>query len=242
MENIDVPYCEERGIRLFNAPEGNRDAVGEHAVGMLLSLFNSLCKGDREVRKAVWDREGNRGVELGERSVGIIGFGNTGSAFAEKLKGFGCRILAYDKFRTDHGGEGVEAVPLEVLMEEADLLSFHVPLTEGTRYYFDRSFLEGMAKPFYLLNTSRGAVADTKAILDGLRSGKLLGACLDVLEFEKASFEELQGEKMPDAFQELLEEERVLLSPHVAGWTDASYRKLSEVLARKILEWKAGEK
>ncbi len=241
LENIDVTYCREKGIKLFHAPEGNRDAVGEHAVGMLLSLFNKLCKGDREVRQGVWEREGNRGVELGERSVGIVGLGNTGRSFARKLKGFGCRILSYDKY-LDAGSveEGVEGVSLEQIQQEADVLSFHVPLTEETHSYFNEDLLKRMEHPFYLVNTSRGKVVDTEAVLEGFRSEKLRGACLDVLEFEKASFEHLQEADIPTSYLRLLKEERVLLSPHVAGWTDASYKRLSAVLAKKVLRWKEG--
>lgn len=240
LENIDAAYCREKGIKLFHAPEGNRDAVGEHAIGMLLSMLNNFSKGDREVRRGVWEREGNRGSELGERTVGIIGYGNTGEAFARKLQGFGCRVLAYDK-SSGKGEDGLAgSASLEELQREADVISFHVPLTEETRYYFNRGFLERMEKPFYLINTSRGQVVETKSVLEGLRSEKLRGACLDVLEFEKASFERLQGEDMDDGYQELLKEERVILSPHVAGWTHASYRRLSEVLAEKVLKWKEG--
>lgn len=239
LENIDTDTCSEKGVKVFHAPEGNRDAVGEHAIGMLLSLFNHLCKGDREVRNGIWDREGNRGIELGERSVGIIGYGNTGQAFAKKLQGFGCRVMAYDKYK-EVSDPGVEGVSLETLKREADLVSFHVPLTEETHYYFDRDLLEGMRSPFHLVNTSRGKVLDTEALIQGLREGKVLGACLDVLEFEKSSFEGLREEEVPIAYRQLMEEEKVLLSPHVAGWTDASHRRLSEVLAEKILKWKEG--
>jgi D-3-phosphoglycerate dehydrogenase len=240
LENIDTGACSERGVKVFHAPEGNRDAVGEHAVGMILSLFNHLCKGDREVRNGIWDREGNRGIELGERNVGIIGYGNTGQAFARKLRGFGCRIMAYDKYKEEEEGPGVERVSLETLKREADLVSFHVPLTEETHYYFGPEFLEGMRSPFYLVNTSRGRVLDTEALIQGLREGKLLGACLDVMEYEKSSFEGLREEEVPIAYRQLMEDEKVLLSPHVAGWTEASHRRLSEVLAEKILKWKEG--
>lgn len=241
LENIDTSYCRDHGIKVFHAPEGNRNAVGEHAVAMLLSLFNRLCQGDREVRNGVWDRVANRGIELGDRSVGIIGYGNTGQAFAKKLSGFGCRILAYDKYRDPKENDfELESVTLDKLKREADIVSFHVPLTEETHHYFDEEFLNEMRDPFFLVNTSRGKVVRTDAVIEGLHGSKLRGACLDVLEYEKSSFEGLREDERPPSYGVLLSEERVLLSPHVAGWTDASYRRLSEVLAQKILKWKEG--
>ena len=236
MENIEVPFAEERGITCFNAPEGNRDAVGEHAIGMLLSLFNNLKRGDEEVRKGIWRREENRGLELGGKTVGIIGFGNNGRAFAQKLAGFGCQVLAFDKYAQPEESAVARSSSLEEIQKEADIVSFHVPLTAETHYYFDEAFLQKCQKPIYLINMSRGKVVKTAALVDGLKSAKVLGACLDVLEYEKFSFEQLQSENLPKTFRELIESEKVLLSPHVAGWTHESHKRLSTVLADKIIQ------
>ncbi|MFZ6051584.1 NAD(P)-dependent oxidoreductase [Halocola ammonii] len=235
MENIDISFAEKRGITCFNAPEGNRDAVGEHAIGMILSLFNNLKKGDEEVRQGIWKREENRGVELGGKTVGIIGFGNNGKAFAQKLSGFGCTVLAYDKYAPPQESSIASPVSLEQIWEQAEVISFHVPLTEETHYYFDEDFLENCHRPIYLLNMARGKCVKTDTLVDGLKSGKVLGACLDVLEYEKFSFERLQSKDLPDAFRELIESDKVVLSPHVAGWTHESHKRLSTVLAEKIL-------
>jgi len=236
MENIDVDLAEKKNIACFNAPEGNRDAVGEHAIGMLLSLFNNLKRGDEEVRKGIWRREENRGVELGGKTVGIIGFGNNGKAFAQKLSGFGCSVLAYDKYAQPEESSIASPASLEQIWKNADVVSFHVPLTEETHYYFDETFLANCQKPIYLVNMARGKCVNTKALVDGLRSGKVLGACLDVLEYEKFSFEQLQSEDLPETFRELINSEKVILSPHVAGWTHESHKRLSMVLADKILQ------
>lgn len=235
MENIDFDFAQKQGIKCFNAPEGNRDAVGEHALGMLLSLFNHLKRGDSQVRNGIWKREENRGIELGGKTVGIIGFGNTGQAFAAKLSGFDCRILAYDKHGTPKKNATAKAATLSDIFNAADVVSFHVPLTEETHHYFNHSFLESFQKPIFLINTSRGQVVKTEALVDGLKSGSVAGACLDVLEYEKFSFEQLQTDSLPEAFSYLISSEKVLLSPHVAGWTNESYLKLSDTLARKIL-------
>ncbi len=235
MENIDQDYCKKRGIVLFNAPEGNKNAVAEHALGMLLSLFNRLRKGDSEIRSGKWDREGNRGYELEGKTIGLIGFGNNGSQFAKILSGFDVRILAYDKYKTGFGTSMVEEVDLETIFKEADVLSFHIPQTEETLGWCDETLLGKFEKPIYLINLSRGKIVKTSALLEALNSGQVLGACLDVLEFEKSSFEDMFDQSnMPDAFKQLLENDKVILSPHVGGWTHESYFKLSKVLADKI--------
>ena len=236
MENIEEAYCKSRGILLFNAPEGNRQAVAEHAIGMLLSLFNNIVSGDIEVKAGKWDREGNRGIELSERTVGLIGYGNNGSATAKALSGFGCRILAYDKYKSGFGNEFVEEVSLEKLKEEIDVLSFHIPQTEETIGMFDEKFVNDFANDFYLLNLSRGKVVQTSVLVNALKSGKVLGAGLDVLEFEKTSFENFfdQNSDLPKDFQYLVSSDKVILSPHVGGWTTESYRKLSDVLLEKV--------
>jgi D-3-phosphoglycerate dehydrogenase len=236
MENIDLAYCAKRNIQLFNAPEGNRNAVAEHALGMLLSLFNKLHTADREVRSGVWDREGNRGIELDGKKVGIIGYGNNGSAFAKKLRGFDVEVLVYDKYKTDVGNQFVKEVSLEQLYQEADVLSFHIPQNEETIFWANTDFFSKVQKPFYLINLSRGKIVKIEALLEAIRTGKVLGACLDVLEFEKASFENMFDGNMPAAFKELLTSDKVILSPHVGGWTHESYFKLSDVLADKILQ------
>jgi len=235
MENIDTEAALALGIKLYNSPEGNCDAVGEHAVGMILSLFNHLCRGNQEAKKGVWIREGNRGLELGGRCVGIIGYGHTGSAFAQKLSGFGCRILAYDKYKTGFGNEHVTEVSLPELMDEAEIISFHLPLNSETKEYCNADFISKLNLPFYIINTSRGVVVKTADLVNGLKSGKVLGACLDVLEYEKSSFESLEFSDLPEDFQYLAKSENVILSPHVAGWTSESYLKLSLFLAQKIL-------
>lgn len=238
MENIDLAYCQARNIHLFNAPEGNRNAVAEHALGMLLSLFNKLQKSDREVRNGIWDREGNRGIELDRKTVGIIGFGNNGSAFAKKLKGFDVQILAYDKYKTVAETGQVKAADLKEIYAKADVISFHIPQNAETLFWANETFFEALQKPMYLLNLSRGKIVEIQALLKAISSGKILGAGLDVLEFEKASFEQMDEADLPESFKALIQSDKVLLTPHVGGWTVESYFKLSAVLADKILNWK----
>ncbi len=236
MENIDANYCKSRNIQLYNAPEGNRNAVGEHALGMLLSLLNNLNKGDKEVRSGKWDREGNRGEELDGKTVGIIGFGNNGRAFAKKLRGFEVNVLAYDKYKTNFGNEFVQEASLEDIYKNTDIVSFHVPQNEETIFMGNTSFFDHFLKPIILLNLSRGKIIETKALVDALKNSKVKAAGLDVLEYEKSSFESFFEQEIPPAFQYLLSAENVILSPHVGGWTKESYFKLSDVLAYKILK------
>jgi D-3-phosphoglycerate dehydrogenase / 2-oxoglutarate reductase len=235
MENIDANYCKSRNILLYNAPEGNRNAVGEHALGMLLSLLNNLNKGDKEVRSGKWDREGNRGEELDGKTVGIIGFGNNGQAFAKKLRGFDVEVLAYDKYKKDFGTDFVEESTLEEIYKNADVVSFHIPQNEETIYIGNNAFFNQFFKPIIILNLSRGKIIETKALVDALKKGRVKAAGLDVLEYEKSSFESFFEQEIPPAFQFLLSAENVILSPHVGGWTKESYFKLSNVLADKIL-------
>lgn len=235
MENIDESYCSERNIQLFNAPEGNRTAVGEHALAMLLALFNQLKKGDEEIRKGIWDREGNRGIELTGKTVGIIGFGNNGSAFAKVLRGFDCTILAYDKYKSGFGDEFVTESSLETIYSQAEIISFHVPQNEETLFWADEAFFKAVKNPFYLINLSRGKIVKTSALVKALEMGRVKGSVLDVLEFESSSFESSFGNEIPEDFQYLINTDKVLLSPHVGGWTQESYFKLSNVLADKIL-------
>ncbi len=235
MENIDVNYCENRNIQLINAPEGNRNAVAEHALGMLLSLMNNLNSADKEVRKGLWRREENRGIELSGKTVGIIGFGNNGSAFAKVLGGFNIKILAYDKYKNGFGTDQITECQLEELYENSDVISFHIPQNEETIHWADDEFFKKVKKPFYLLNLSRGKIVKTESLLKALKSREVLGAGLDVFEYEKASFEQLDLESLPREFQELLQTKNTIFTPHVGGWTAESYYKLSDVLAEKIL-------
>lgn len=231
LDLIDLDAAERRGIAVFHAGEGNRDAVAEQTVGMLLALLANILKADHEVRQGIWDREGNRGYELGSLTVGLIGYGNNGHATARRLSGFGCRVLAYDKFLSDYGNAFAEEAKLPQLMAEADILSLHVPLTDDTRMLVDDEFINRVAKPFYLVNISRGEIASLAAVVRGLESGKLRGACLDVLENEKLA------KLAPDqqaAFDYLRQSNRTVLTPHVAGWTYESYVRINEVLVRQL--------
>ncbi len=235
MENIDTDFAESRGIVCLNAPEGNRDAVGEQAVGMLLALFNNMIKSDREVRQGKWLREENRGTELGGKTVGIVGYGNTGGAFARKLKGFDVRLLAYDKYKKGFSDEFVVESAPEDLFEQCDIISFHVPLTAETHYLVNGEYLERFKKPVYLINTSRGKIVNTADLVNKIESGKVLGACLDVLEYEGLSYEELNRENLPETFKKLVQMPNVILSPHIAGWTHESLVRLAGVLLDKII-------
>ncbi len=237
MENIDVNFCESRNIQLFNAPEGNRNAVGEHALGMLLSLMNKLHSADREVRNGLWRREENRGIELDGKTVAIIGYGNNGAAFAKKLRGFDVRVLAFDKYKTGFSSEFVEESDMDTIYKEADVVSFHIPQNEETLFLVNEFYLSSFHKPIFLLNLSRGKIVQTSSLVNGLKTGKIYGAGLDVLEYEKTSFESFFENNMPDSFRELLSFENVILSPHVGGWTHESYFLLSNVLADKILNF-----
>ena len=234
LENIDVTYANKKGVFLAAAPEGNRNAVGEQALGMLLSLFNNLNKADREVRQGIWDREGNRGLELEGKTVGIIGYGNTGKAFAKKLSGFDVEVLCYD-ILPDVGDEFARQVPLKELQQKADVLSLHIPQTPLTMGIVNNEFIEAFSKPFWLLNTARGKCVVTRDLVAALKSGKIKGAGLDVLEYEKLSFEDLfEEEQMPAEFKYLINSERVILSPHIAGWTEESKVKLAQTIVDKI--------
>lgn len=234
LENIDTASAKELGIQVFSSPEGNRDAVGEHVIGMLLMLLNRLHFANAEVKAMQWNREKNRGLELASLTVGIIGYGHMGSALAQKLKGFGCRIMAYDKYRKGFGSEDVQESSLEVICEKADVVSIHLPLSDETKYFVNQQFISSMKKPFFLVNTARGQHVDSTALVEGLKSGSVRGACLDVLEYEKRSLEGLDVTELPEALRYLLQSDEVVLSPHVAGWTEESYEKLSLVLAQKI--------
>lgn len=235
MENIDVPYAGSKNIKCLCVPEGNRDAVGEHVIGMLLMLLNNLKKADREVREGIWLRAENRGYEINGKTVGIIGYGQMGSAFAEKLSGFGCKIMAYDKYKKGFGNTLVTEATMEELYRDTDILSLHIPLTDETRYLVDKVFLSNFKKPFYLVNTSRGKCLNTKDLLDAIDKGKVKGACLDVLEFESVSFESVEEKEVPEELKRLRASDKVILSPHIAGWTHESNYKMSQMMAEKII-------
>ena len=216
LENIDCDYATQKGITLIAAPEGNRNAVGEHALGMLLSLFNKLNKADQEVRIGKWLREDNRGIELDGKTVGLIGYGNMGKAFAKKLRGFDMEVLCYD-IKDNVGDENCRQVSLHELQERADILSLHIPETPLTIGMVNKEFINQFSKPFWLINTARGKNVITKDLVEALKTKKILGAGLDVLEYEKASFETLFSSELPEAFQYLIQSKNVLLTPHVAG-------------------------
>lgn len=229
LDNIDEAYAKGKNIRMLNAPEGNRDAVGEHAVGMLLSLINTHRKADIEIRNGIWDREGNRGWELKGKTVGIVGYGFMGSSFAQKLSGFGVKVLAYDKYKTGFSDAYAQECSMEEIVKHSDVLSLHIPLTSETRQMVDEEYFYHFRKNIFFINTARGEVVNTKAVLAGLQSGKIMGAGLDVLEVEK--FPALSNQEW---YEELKASPKVILTPHVAGWTFESYRKISEVLADKL--------
>jgi len=235
VEGIDVVYAQKAGIRCFNAPEGNRNAVGEHALGMLLALMNRMIIADYEVRKGIWKREENRGMELDGKTIGIIGYGNTGGAFARKLSSFNCNVLAYDKYKSGFSDEYVKEAVMEEIFRHSDVLSLHVPLTEETHYLVNTDYLQKFSNNIWIINTSRGAVVNTQDLVKGLNSAKVIGAALDVLEYESLSFGNLQDKALPEPYRMLVASEKVILSPHVAGWTVESKLKLAEVIVGKVL-------
>ncbi|MCG2461565.1 2-hydroxyacid dehydrogenase [Flavobacteriaceae bacterium F89] len=236
LENIDVDQAKRNGVFLASAPEGNRNAVGEHTLGMLLSLFNKLNRADREVRNGIWDREGNRGLELEGKTVGIIGYGNMGKAFAKKLAGFVVEVICFD-IAGGVGDAHARQVGIMELLQKTEVLSLHVPQTPETINMINSEFINKFQNPFWLLNSARGKCVVTQDLVAALKSGKILGAGLDVLEYEKKSFENMFSEElMPPAFQFLIRAENVLLTPHVAGWTVESKIKLAQTVVDKIKE------
>lgn len=232
MENIDVSKAQELGIKLINSPEGNRDAVAEHCLGMLLVLMNRLFISANEVKNNIWLREENRGEEIKGKTFGLIGYGNMGKALAKRLSGFGCEVIFYD-IKPNLSDGFAKQVSLEELQANADILSLHIPLNDKTHYIIDEKFISEMKKSFYFINTSRGKNVKTSALIEGIKSGKVKGACLDVLEYEKSSFENLELEN--DDLQYLLNSEKVIVTPHIAGWTHQSKIKLAQTIVDKIL-------
>jgi len=236
LESIDVSFATKKDISVFSSPEGNRNAVGEHALGMLFSLFNNLNKADRQVRSGHWNREENRGIELEGKTVGIIGYGNMGNAFARKLVGFDCQVICNDIIE-EKGNDFAKQVSLNELQERADVVSLHTPWTSLTNKMVDSNFIHSFSKQFWLINTARGKSVVTKDLVTALKSGKILGAGLDVLEYETSSFENLfLSEKIPNELNELVKMDNVILSPHIAGWTKESKEKLAQVIVDKIIK------
>lgn len=231
MENIDVAYSKSKGIHVVNSPEGNANAVAEHAVGMTLALLNNIVKSDAEIRNGVWQREPNRGEEIKGKTIGIIGYGHTGSRFAAKWGTFGVTILAHDKYKSGFGTTTVVEASVEDIWEKAEIISFHLPLNAETQFYCNAAFINKMKRPFWLINTSRGKIVNTANLIEGLDQGKILGAALDVFENEK--FYQLEGTDLAQ-MQNLTKRHNIILTPHVAGWTHTSHLYLSKILAEKL--------
>jgi D-3-phosphoglycerate dehydrogenase len=233
-EHIDLDAAQDRGVLVFTAPEGSRDTVGEHAIGLLLSLLNHLSRADAQVRRGEWVREGNRGVELKGKTVGVLGYGNMGTAFARKLSGFDARVITWDRYKKDYGDLWAQEVSQEELFASTDILSIHIPYSADNHYYINEDFLQRFHKPIYLINTARGKVLHTADLVSALQSEKVLGAALDVIEYETRSFVSLNPDELPEPFQYLRASDRVVLSPHIAGWSFESRRHQAEVLGTKI--------
>ena len=234
MENIDTTYAEKKGINCINSPEGNRDSVGEHALGMVLTLMHKIKISDTEIRKGIWNRQ-NIGTEIQGKTIGIIGYGNMGSAFAQRLKGFSVNVIAYDKYKFGFTDDFVKEVTLEKLFNETDILSIHVPLTKETEFMINNDFINHFKKSIYIINTARGKILKTDDLVKNLKTGKVTGAALDVLEYEKTSFEDIFSGKNSPTLQYLLNSGNVILTPHIAGSSDASYKKIAKILAEKII-------
>ena len=234
-DHIDLEYARKVGVEVFNCPEGSKHTVAEHTVGMLLMLLNHLGRADRQVRAGTWERRGNVGTELQYLTVGLIGYGNMGQMTARRLKGFGCRVIAHDKFRSDYGDAHAEAVSLEELQREADVVSLHIFL-EGNHHYADRKWFAAFAKPFYLINTARGLVVNTADLVEAMQREKVVGAALDVNEYEEQSFVNLSPDELPDPFQYLRTSERTVLTPHIAGWSAEAEEGHARTLFQKITQ------
>lgn len=236
VEHMDLDYAAQLGIPIFTSPEGSRDTVGEHTLGMLLMLMNNLAKADREVKNHQWLREANRGIEIKGKTVGILGYGNMGQAFAKRLQGFEARVIAYDKYKENYGDDYARAVSLAELQATADIISLHIPYEPANHYFINADFIDRCAKPFFLVNTARGTVLHTADLVEGLKSGKVLGAALDVLEYEEMSFANLDLATLPAPFHYLKKADNVVLSPHIAGWSLESKKGHALSLIRKIAD------
>lgn len=235
LEHIDLKYAEAQNIAVFNSPEGSKDTVGEHALGMLIMLMNNLGRADREVRAGKWLREPNRGVEIKGKVVGILGYGNMGQSFAKRISGFEAeKVIAYDKFKTNYGDQYAEAVSLNTLFQESDILSIHIPYMPENHHFINKTFLEQFQKNIYLVNTARGTVLNTADLVEAMQAGKVLGAALDVIEYEEMSFVKLDLDQLPKPFQWLRQADNVVLAPHIAGWSMESKLGHAKVLAEKV--------
>ena len=232
-EHIDLEYAAHKGIAVFTSPEGSKDAVAEHTMGMLLMLMNHLSRADSQVKAGQWLREPNRGVEIKGKTVGILGYGNMGKAFAKRLQGFECKVIAYDKYKKQYGDEFAEEVDLETLFKEADILSIHIPYMKDNHYFIDGDFIDSFSKPIYILNTARGLVLHTEELVERIEEGKVAGAALDVIEYEEMSFVNLDLNELPTPFQYLRQSDQVVLAPHIAGWSMESKKRHAEVLVEK---------
>lgn len=231
MEMIDVEYATHKGIQCVSSPEGNCDAVGDHAMGMLLSLLNNILKSHIELRDGLWIREKNRGIELQDKVVGIIGFGHTGNAFAKRLSGFGCRVLAFDKYKSGFGNEWVQESSMDDLFKYADIVSIHVPLTDETDHMVDKNFIGSFASPVYLINTSRGGIVCTSDVIQGMKDERILGVCLDVLENEKLeSYSEVEKAQL----EYLLQSPHAVITPHIAGYSREASYKMAHFVLKKL--------
>lgn len=235
MENIDVQYCQSKGIKCFNSPEGNRQAVAEHALGLLLGLTKKITKSFGEIRHNEWNREANRGEEIYTKCIGIIGYGNTGSSFASLLSGFNMKVLVYDKYKHGFGTEFIHESDMDSIFQQADILSLHIPYNSETHHLVTEAYLASFKKPIYFINTSRGSIVHTPSLVKSLESGKVKGAGLDVLEYEDHSFEGFFTRDLPGEFEKLRQHSSVILTPHIGGWTYESNYKLSKILAEKII-------
>ena len=232
-DHIDLDYARERGVRVFNSPEGSKHTVAEHTVGMLLMLLNHLGRADREVRDGQWVRRENIGTELQYLTVGLIGYGNMGQMTARRLQGFGCKVITHDRFRKDYGDAYAEEVSLEELQRRANVVSLHIFL-EGNRYYVNRDWFAAFANPIYLINTSRGLVVNTEDLVGAMEAGKVLGAALDVNEYEEQSFVALRPDELPEPYQYLRRSPRTVLTPHIAGWSHEAEEGHARTLFQKI--------
>ncbi len=235
-EHIDIDFAKKKNIKIILSPEGSKDAVGEHAVGLLLCLLNNLVKGDREIRAEKWTREPNRGIEIKGKTIGIIGYGNMGQSFAKKLSGFSGKVIAYDKFKKGYGDNYAKEVSLKKILKKSDIISLHIPYSPANHYFVNRQFFKNCENPIYLINTARGLVLNTADLVKAMKKGKVLGAALDVLEYEEQSFETFKKKKRPAPFKYLIQSDRVVLSPHIAGWTQESKLKHAQTIVRKIMQ------
>jgi D-3-phosphoglycerate dehydrogenase len=234
LENIDTSFAQSKGISCLRVPEGNAQAVAEHCLGMLLSLINHQPRAAMEVRKGLWRREENKGRELVSLTVGIIGYGVMGAHFAQMLAALGVKVLAHDKYKSGFSSDRIAEASLTDLYRECDVISLHLPLTEETHYFANAEFFNAFQKPIYFLNTARGPIAQTEAVVEGLETGQILGVGLDVLEYEKKSFTQLFSNEMPEPLQKLLQRDNVIITPHIAGWTHESFAKMGKDLADKL--------